>query len=79
MISITNNSPLGSVYLTPVWMGFHDGSFDSYDSGAVASAGIEAISEDGNPGPISNLFDSAGRVQGVGNSSSLIRYSYVDK
>ncbi len=70
-ITITNNAPIGSVYLTPVWLGLHDGSFDSYDNGAEASAGIEAIAEDGNPGPLSDLFDAAGRVQGVAGGAPI--------
>lgn len=65
-VTITNNAPTGGVYLTPVWVGFHDGSFDSYDGGAPVSAGIEAVAEDGNTAPISNLFGSSGgRIQGT--------------
>ena len=70
-VTITNNAPAGSVYLTPVWLGFHDGTFDSYDNGAPASAGIEAIAEDGNTAPISSLFDAAGRVQGVAGGAPI--------
>lgn len=70
-ITITNNAPDGSVFLTPVWLGLHDGSFDSYDNGATASAGIEAIAEDGNPAPLSNMFDAAGRVQGVAGGAPI--------
>ncbi|MEM7083997.1 MAG: spondin domain-containing protein [Pseudomonadota bacterium] len=64
-ITITNNAPAGAVFLTPVWVGLHDGSFDSYDNGAPASAGIEAIAEDGNTVPLSNEFNAPGGVQGV--------------
>lgn len=65
-VTITNNSMPGGVYLTPVWVGFHDGSFDSYDAGAAASAGIEAVAEDGNIMPLSNEFSAtAGGVQGA--------------
>ncbi len=70
-ITITNNAPIGSVYLTPVWLGVHDGSFDSYDNGVAASAGIEAIAEDGNVAPLSNQFDAAGRVQGVAGGAPI--------
>jgi len=30
-VTITNNAMPGGVFLTPVWAGFHDGTFDSYD------------------------------------------------
>lgn len=62
-ITIENLSPEGGVYLTPVWVGFHDGGFDSYDGGSPASLEIERIAEDGNTGPISALFDAPSRVQ----------------
>ncbi|MEM6641044.1 MAG: spondin domain-containing protein [Pseudomonadota bacterium] len=71
-VTITNNAPNGGVYLTPVWVGFHDGSFDSYDGGAPSAPALEALAEDGNTGPISQVFAGtlagdpvAGRVQGT--------------
>ena len=51
-ISITNNSGIGGLTLTPLYTAFHDGSFDTFDPGAAASAGIEALAEDGNFMPI---------------------------
>ena len=47
-ISVKNTSAEGGTALTPFFAGFHDGSFDLYDRGAVASAGLEALAEDGN-------------------------------
>jgi len=64
-VTIENLAPTDGVYLTPVWVGFHNGSFDSYNPGQAASSALERIAEDGNTGPISNLFASAGRVQGT--------------
>ncbi len=65
-VEINNIAPADGVSLTPVWVGFHDGSFDSYDSGSASSAAIEAIAEDGNTDPISNSFSgTSGGVQGV--------------
>ena len=55
-VSVTNNAPNGGVFLTPVWVGFHDGSFDSYNGGLSSQPGLERIAEDGNPGPISSDF-----------------------
>ena len=33
-VSIENISPSNGVAITPVWVGFHDGTFDSYDGGS---------------------------------------------
>ena len=51
-ISITNNSGVGGLTLTPLYTAFHDGTFDTFDTGSAASAGIEALAEDGNFMPI---------------------------
>lgn len=51
-ISITNNSGIGGLTLTPLYTAFHDGTFDTFDVGSAASAGIEALAEDGNFMPI---------------------------
>ncbi len=74
-VTINNIAPANGVSLTPVWVGFHDGSFDSYNGGEPSSAAIEAIAEDGNTDPITNDFSAtAGGVQGVvfGNQPPLI-------
>ena len=51
-ISVTNNSSVGGLTLTPVYGAFHDGTFDTFDVGSPASAGLEALAEDGNFMPI---------------------------
>ena len=51
-ISVTNNSGMGGLTLTPLYTAFHDGTFDTFDTGSGASAGIEALAEDGNFMPI---------------------------
>ncbi len=55
-VEIDNLSPDGGVALTPVWVGFHDGSFDSYNGGLPSERGLEQIAEDGNPMLISQDF-----------------------
>ena len=42
-VTVTNNSPAGGVAITPVWVGFHNGSFDSYDGGATTAGQLEAL------------------------------------
>ena len=55
-VTIENLSPVNGINLTPVWIGFHDGSFDLYDRSQPASAALELLAEDGETGPISTLF-----------------------
>lgn len=72
-VSITNNATTGGVYFTPLWSGFHDGSFDLFDSGTVASAGLSELAETGSPATLSSEFgSSAGRVSTVLASDSGI-------
>ncbi|MBL4659947.1 MAG: spondin domain-containing protein [Alcanivoracaceae bacterium] len=52
-------TPTGGVFVTPLWVGFHDGSFDSYDTGAPASTAIERLAEDGDVSELSALFVSS--------------------
>lgn len=59
-VSVENLSPDHGTFLTPVWVGFHNGSFDIYDSGSPASAALERIAEDGNPGPLGADFAASG-------------------
>lgn len=63
VVTIENAQPSRGVFLTPVWMGIHDGTFDSYDGGSPADVPlggneIEALAEDGNNGPITSTFDA---------------------
>lgn len=59
-VTVENLAPSGGNFLTPIWVGFHDGSFDLYDLGSSASAGLERLAEDGNPGPLSGEFLASG-------------------
>lgn len=67
-VTIENLAGDGGTFLTPLWVGVHDGSFDSYDAGLPSSPGIERIAEDGNPGVLSEEFQtSGGRLEAVLN------------
>jgi len=57
-VTIENLAPANGNFLTPHWVGFHDGTFDIYDRGSAASAALEALAEDGNNGPLSQAFAS---------------------
>ena len=63
-VSVENNSAAGGLYLTPAWIGFHNGSFDLYNIGSVASPGLESLAEDGNIGLIgTQLLDTDSDAQ----------------
>ena len=66
-VTIENLAPQFGTYQTPFWVGFHNGSFDTYDLGAAASAALEAIAEDGNTAPLAADFalSGAGSVDGT--------------
>lgn len=65
-VTVTNIAPTGGTYLTPVWVGFHNGSFDSYDNGAASAPELEALAEDGNTAPISGVFGADGTLVATG-------------
>jgi hypothetical protein len=65
-ITVENLTPSGGLYFTPVWVGIHDGSFDSFDAGSAASMSLQTLAETGNPGPLSGDFAVSGAgVDGV--------------
>ena len=47
-ITITNNQAAGGLYLTPLFVTAHDGSFDSFDAGSPADMALEALAEEGD-------------------------------
>ena len=59
-VTIRNLAPAGGTFLTPVWVGFHDGTFDIYDVGAAASSSLERLAEDGATSEIANDFAASG-------------------
>ena len=59
-VVIENISPAGGTFVTPVWVGFHDGDFDTYDRGRPVSPGLESLAEDGATALISTEFALSG-------------------
>jgi hypothetical protein len=47
-ITVTNEQTSGGLSLTPFLTVFHDGSFDAFDAGGMASPALEAIAEEGD-------------------------------
>lgn len=86
IVTIENRAPAGGTFQTPVWVGFHDGGFDTYDGGTLASTlpihgsqALERLAEDGITD--SAVFDSvstdfaallSGGVQGTVASNGAI-------
>ncbi|MBJ7309000.1 FxDxF family PEP-CTERM protein [Rugamonas sp. CCM 8940] len=57
--TFTNIAPVGGVGVAPLWLGLHDGNFDTFNAGAAASLAIERSAEDGNASVLSANFASA--------------------
>ena len=63
-VTIENLAPDAGTHLTPVWVGFHDGSFDLFDEGETVSEALESLAEDGDTSSVSADFGmSAGGVR----------------
>lgn len=67
VVQIENMAAEDGVFFAPVWVGFHNGTFDLFDAGKAVPAGsaFETLVEDGNPEPLQGMFQ-AGASGGVG-------------
>ena len=72
-VTVTNNAPEGGTHFTPVWFGFHDGSFDSYDGGTASSFELERLAEDGNSTFLADTFAVGGTLIGGGSQNGADR------
>lgn len=72
-ISFENAGQSDDFVLTPLWVGLHDGSFDLFDEGSVASDGLALLAETGNAQVLSDEFAAMGRRQlaGIGNADGF--------
>ncbi|MGD1920601.1 MAG: spondin domain-containing protein [Pleurocapsa sp.] len=59
-VTIENLAPENGTFITPVWVGFHNGGFDTYDRGRPVSPGLESLAEDGDTSGISQEFLDSG-------------------
>ncbi|MBT9314294.1 spondin domain-containing protein [Leptothoe spongobia] len=57
-VTVDNLAPTNGGFLTPVWVGFHDGTFDLYDRDVSLDGfpGMEALVEDGDTAPLTASF-----------------------
>lgn len=60
-ITIENNQSAGGFYLTPLWYGIHDGSFDYFDANNTtsASSSLQMLAEGGVTAGLDADFDAA--------------------
>ncbi|MFI4915942.1 MAG: spondin domain-containing protein [Phycisphaerales bacterium JB060] len=66
-VRVENLAPDGGFSFSPVWMGFHDGSFNMFDAGTQARDldGIQQIAELADAGPMASRFGME-QTMGVG-------------
>jgi hypothetical protein len=68
-VTVENLAPAQGFFITPMWVAFHNGSFDTYTQGQALGANnpFERLVEDGLTGPISQAFiaSPAGVAGGV--------------
>ena len=69
-VTVTNHQSQGGFYFTPVWVGFHDGGFDTFNGGEAASSQLEALAEDGNVAPLRGVF--GGNADGTARVDSVV-------
>jgi len=65
VVKVESLVPENGVYFSPVWVGFHDGSYDLFDLGSLASLAVERIAEDGNNVNLTADLDAATGGTGV--------------
>ena len=61
-VTVTNNAPELGTFQSPVWVGFHDGTFEVFDVAAAASTDLERLAEDSDAEPLQATFDAQGGV-----------------
>ncbi len=71
-VTVENMLSSGGFSFTPVWMALHDGSFNTFDNGTMASGwdGLTEIAEGGDTGPLSDRFSTS---QPAGMQTTLVQ------
>ena len=59
-VQFQNLAPDRGTFQTPMWVGFHNGNFDTYNQGEAATPGLERLAEDGNFSVLSQEFQASG-------------------
>ncbi|MEZ6242652.1 MAG: spondin domain-containing protein [Phycisphaerales bacterium] len=69
-ITVQNMQGAGGFTLSPFWLGLHDGSFDVFDAGSMASGGIVEIAELADTSALTARFSSE---QAMGVQTTLVQ------
>lgn len=81
VVQVQNLSDADGFWLSPMWVGFHDGRFDLFDAGTytrLGSTALERLAEDGNPQPLQAEFaelspgGTGGVIEAPGGIGDLI-------
>lgn len=59
-VRVENLAPANGIYHSPVWVGFHNGSFDYFNAGGFASPALEGLAEDANTAQLMADFTGSG-------------------
>lgn len=59
VVTVESLAPWNGFYFSPVWLGFHDGSFDSFDPGGFGGLKVERLAEDGDASVLQAEFEAA--------------------
>ncbi len=72
-LTIENLQPADGFYFTPVWAGFHNGGFDTFNPGELASDSLELLAEEGDAsGLVSDFADfGSGQDAVLGNPAGF--------
>lgn len=72
-VTVESLEPSGGLYFTPMWVGFHDGTFDTFTAGNMLTpgGGMEQLAEDGATGPLSTEFSNSPAGMGGGIDDTI--------
>ncbi|MEM7165775.1 MAG: spondin domain-containing protein [Planctomycetota bacterium] len=72
-LTVENLEPAGGLFATPLWVAAHDGSFDVWTGGQMASLfpGLEELAEEGMTGPIDDAFVASAAGNAGGASATI--------
>lgn len=70
-VTVENLGSDGALFLTPFWLGIHDGTFDLYNTeeSAAGFGGLESIAEDGATADLMSRFDTEQAATGGVNTT----------
>jgi len=70
-VTVQNLAPENGTWLTPVWVGFHNGGFDIFDYGSPAGEALERLAEDGNTAVLAADFAAGGTGSAQGTLNAI--------